>query len=64
VLLPADVWRELAALRADAPDYDAPVFCSKRSARPLDDRQARRLVEAAAARAGHPGTVEARAGSS
>jgi integrase/recombinase XerD len=33
------------------------VFRSKRSARPLDDRQARRLVVAAAQRAGLPAGV-------
>jgi integrase/recombinase XerD len=52
VLLSAAVWREPAALRGAG--EAAPVFRSKRSALPLDDRQARRLVEAAARRAGLP----------
>jgi integrase/recombinase XerD len=54
VLLPAAVWRELVALRGPGTDESAPVFRSKRSALPLDDRQARRLVESAARRAGLP----------
>jgi integrase/recombinase XerD len=64
VLLPVAVWRELAALcgldrpgAAGAPDDgdpDAPVFRSKRSPGPLDVRTARRVVKAAALRAGLP----------
>jgi integrase/recombinase XerD len=64
VLLPVAVWRELAALcglgrpgAAGAPDDgdpDAPVFRSKRSPGPLDVRTARRVVKAAAMRAGLP----------
>jgi site-specific recombinase XerD len=66
VLLPVAVWRELAALcgldgPAGAPGAepgdavpDAPVFRSKRSPGPLDVRTARRVVKAAARRAGLP----------
>jgi site-specific recombinase XerD len=54
VLLPAAVWREIVALRGEGAGDETPVFRPKRAALPLDDRQARRLVEAAAQRAGLP----------
>ena len=55
VLLPAAVWRELAALRGAA-GPDDPVFRS-RAGGPLDPSQVLRIVKAAAARAGIAGNV-------
>jgi integrase/recombinase XerD len=55
VLLPASVWRELRALRAALPEAgdEAPVFVS-RLGRRLEVSAARRVVYAAARRAGLP----------
>jgi site-specific recombinase XerD len=50
VLLPAAVWRDLQALRAAVAD-DGPVFGSRKGGA-LTARQAQRLVDAAARRAG------------
>jgi integrase/recombinase XerD len=51
VLLPASVWRDLQALGGEASDADGPVFRSRKGGA-LTARQAQRLVEAAAKRAG------------
>jgi site-specific recombinase XerD len=51
VLLPASVWRDLEALREGAAADDGPVFRSRKGG-PLTARQAQRLVDAAARRAG------------
>jgi integrase len=51
VLLPATVWRGLQALRGGAAAEEAPVFRSRKGG-PLTARQAQRLVDAAAKRAG------------
>jgi integrase/recombinase XerD len=51
VLLPASVWRDLEALREDSTADDGPVFRSRKGGA-LTARQAQRLVEAAARRAG------------
>jgi integrase/recombinase XerD len=51
VLLPASVWRDLQALRGEAGDADGPVFRSRKGGA-LTTRQAQRLVDAAARRAG------------
>lgn len=58
ILLPASVWRRLAALRGEA-GPDAPVFASRRDGRPIDRVQAHRVVKAAARRAGLPDSVSA-----
>ncbi len=50
VLLPANLWRGLVALRGDA-GLDAPVFISQRRGH-LDPSQVHRVVKAAAKRAG------------
>jgi integrase/recombinase XerD len=55
VLLPASVWRVLLELRGTAAPTD-PVFIGPRGGR-LTDRQARRIVLAAARRAGLPQNV-------
>jgi integrase/recombinase XerD len=51
VLLPASVWRDLRALRGEEAAADGPVFGSRKGGA-LTARQAQRLVEAAARRAG------------
>jgi site-specific recombinase XerD len=51
VLLPATVWGDLQALREGAAAEEAPVFRSRKGG-PLTARQAQRLVDAAAKRAG------------
>jgi integrase/recombinase XerD len=50
-LLPVSVWRALLALRGHTSDEDAPVFRSRKGGH-LTARQAQRLVDAAATRAG------------
>jgi site-specific recombinase XerD len=55
VLLSADTWHELQALRGSA-SLDDPVFRSKRGG-PLDTSQALRIVKATAKRAGLPPEV-------
>lgn len=57
ILLPAPVWCELAALRAEA-GADAPVFLSAKGGH-LDPVQVHRIVKAAAARAGLPSALSA-----
>lgn len=57
ILLPAPVWRELAALRGEA-GADAPVFLSAKGGH-LDPVQVHRIVKAAAARAGLPAALSA-----
>lgn len=51
VLLPAIIWQELKALHGDA-NADAPVFRSRKKAGHLSRSQVKRIVEAAAKRAG------------
>jgi integrase/recombinase XerD len=51
VLLPATVWGDLQALRGEAAADDGPVFGSRKGGH-LTARQAQRLVDAAARRAG------------
>jgi site-specific recombinase XerC len=51
VLLPAPVWRDLEALREESAADEGPVFRSRKGG-PLTARQAQRLVDAAARRAG------------
>jgi integrase/recombinase XerD len=51
VLLPAPVWRDLQALREESAAEDGPVFGSRKGGH-LTARQAQRLVDAAARRAG------------
>jgi site-specific recombinase XerD len=51
VLLPASVWQDLIALRDEAAAPDAPVFRSRKGGA-LDPSQVRRIVAAAARRAG------------
>jgi integrase/recombinase XerD len=51
VLLSADTWRELIAIRKDA-HHDAPVFISRKGEGHLSPSQAWRIVRAAAERAG------------
>jgi integrase/recombinase XerD len=51
VLLPAAVWRDLQALQDEAAGADGPVFRSRKGGA-LTPRQAQRLVDAAARRAG------------
>ena len=60
VLLPASLWRELAALRGDAPD-EAPVFRSREGGASgrLSPSQVHRVVKAAARRAGLSEAVSA-----
>jgi integrase/recombinase XerD len=60
VLLPASLWRELAALRGDAPD-EAPMFRSREggASGQLSPSQVHRVVKAAARRAGLDGAVSA-----
>lgn len=53
VLLKAGIWTELAALRGTAVDDD-PVFPSRKGSGQLDPSQVRRIVYAAARRAGLP----------
>jgi integrase/recombinase XerD len=55
ILLPATIWRELAALRGDA-GPDDPVFLSRQGGA-LDPMSVQRLVKAAAIRAGLPKAV-------
>ena len=57
VVLPAGMWKELAALRGDAPD-DAPVFRSAKGGA-LDPSQVHRIVKRAAKRAGLSAAVSA-----
>lgn len=59
VLLSAATWKVLTALRSDAPAV-APVFLSRKGGA-LDPSAVHRVVKAAAARAGLPGEVSARA---
>jgi integrase/recombinase XerD len=51
VLLPASVWRDVQALRGTTGAAEGPVFGSRKGG-PLTARQAQRLVDAAARRAG------------
>jgi site-specific recombinase XerD len=55
VVLPAAMWKELAELRGETAD-DEPVFRSQKGGA-LDRSAVHRIVKAAAARAGLPGTV-------
>jgi site-specific recombinase XerD len=57
VLLPASMWRELAALRGEAPDDD-PVFRSAKGGT-LHPSRIHRIVKQAAARSGLPRAVSA-----
>jgi site-specific recombinase XerD len=57
VLLPASMWRELAALRGEAPEDD-PVFRSGKGGT-LHPSQIHRIVKQAAARSGLPRAVSA-----
>jgi integrase/recombinase XerD len=56
VLLPADIWRDLAALRNGA-DLDTPVFPSRNSGGYLHPTSIERIVWAAATRAGLEGNA-------
>lgn len=56
VLLSADTWRELVSLRENS-DPDAPVFPSRKKRGHLDPSQVKRIVTAAARRAGIVGNV-------
>lgn len=58
ILLPASVWRRLAALRSDA-GPDGAVFASKRGGKPMTRVQLHRIVKAAVRRAGLPDAVSA-----
>jgi site-specific recombinase XerD len=58
ILLPASVWGELHALRAEDLSPDAPVFLSNKGGA-LDPSQAHRIVAAAAMRAKIKGNVSA-----
>jgi integrase/recombinase XerD len=57
IVLPASIWRELTALRGEAPDHD-PAFRSAKGGA-LDPSQVHRIVKRAAARAGPSRSVSA-----
>lgn len=57
VLLPAAMWKELAALRGEQPEH-APMFRSREGAA-LDVSQVHRIIKTAVHRAGLPDTVSA-----